>query len=151
MEEDFVRGINFYYAKGFPYYKQFGYWGADVRPFVLPYMGLQGDNAWIRLILNYTSNDWVFFEKVTIAADDERFYIYCDYFDVVRDNDWNDIWEYLDVAVGDYEMEILNAIADSSKTVVRFEGDNYYDDFTVTAADKQAIREMLDAYAAFAD
>ena len=149
VDEDFVRNINFYYAKGMPYYKQYGYWGADVRSFVLPYIGVSGDTAWLRLICNYTASDWVFFETIVFAVDDQRYYKTFDYFDVVRDNDWNSIWEYVDIVVDSEDLDLLRAIADSKKTIVRFQGDNYYDDFTVTASDKNAIKEMLEIYDAF--
>lgn len=149
VDEDFVRNISFYYAKGFPYYHQYGYWGADVRCFVLPYIGVSGDSAWLRMVCNYTADDWVFFKNITFAVDEQRFYKSFDYFDVERDNDWNDVWEYVDIAVGASEIDLLTAIANSTKTVVRFEGDTHYRDFTVSAADKQAIREMLEIYEAF--
>lgn len=148
---DPVQNLNWYYPMAFPYYPSYGYWGADVRCFVLPYLGIQGDYAWMRLVCDYTSSDWVFFEKITFAVDDQRYYKYFDYFDVVRDNDWNSIWEYVDIVVGDDEIELLEAIAESTTTIIRFEGDNYYDDFTVTQADKDAIKAMLKVYEAYND
>ena len=46
------------------------------------------------------------------------------------------------------EIEIFWAIANSTQTIVRFEGDEYYYDFTVSTEDKDAIREVLTAYEA---
>ena len=43
---------------------------------------------------------------------------------------------------------MLRAIDDSTETIIRFEGDDYYHDLTVTNSDKAAIREALDAYEA---
>lgn len=148
VEEDKVRGIAFYYAKGFPYYNSYGYWGADVRCFCLPYMGIQGDSVWLRMVCDYTSGDWVFFEKITFAVDDERYYKTFNYFDVTRDNAYGKIWEYVDIDVGSEEIELLYAIANSESTIIRFEGDDWYDDFTVTQNDKNAIKEMLEIYEA---
>lgn len=150
-EEDEVRGISWYYPSAFPYYESYGYWGADVRCFVLPYMGVQGNNIWLRLVCDYTSGDWVFFEKITFAVDDQRYYKYFSYYDVVRDNAYGDIWEYVDIEVGADEIELLKAIANSEKTIVRFEGDDYYDDFTVKESDKKAIKEMLLVYEALTE
>jgi hypothetical protein len=144
VEEDYVRGIKFYYPMAFPYYTD--YWGADVRCFALPYLGVQGNNVWLRLVCDYTSGDWIFFEKIIFAVDDARYYKYFNYYDVVRDNAYGDIWEYVDIDVGAEEIEILRAIAESDTTIIRFEGDNYYDDFTVTQADKNAIRDILKVY-----
>lgn len=78
--------------------------------------------------------------------DDERYYKTFNYFDVVRDNAYGDVWEYVDIEVGSSEEELLWAIANSTQTIVRFEGDDYYYDFTVSANDKQAIRDMLTVY-----
>ena len=70
------------------------------------------------------------------------------YFDVVRDND-TEVWEYVNTAdVSDEDIEMLWAIANSTQTIVRFEGDERYSDFTVPQSDKDAIREVLTAYEA---
>jgi hypothetical protein len=146
LEEDVVRGIKFYYASTFPYYESYGYWGADVRSFVLPYMGVQGKNVWLRLVCDYTADDWLFFEKITFAVDDQRFYRFYKYSDVVRDNAYGDIWEYVDIVVEEAEIELLKAIANSERTIIRFEGDNYYDDVEIKDSDKKAITEVLLIY-----
>ena len=144
-DEDFVRNINFYYPEAFPWGED-GYWYADEGCFVLPYMGVSGNQVWLRLVCNYNSWDWIFFEKITYAVDSERYYDYFNYFDVVRDNSGGEIWEYVDMEVGASEIEMLWAIANSNKTVIRFEGDDYYDDYTVTSKQKQSIRDMLIVY-----
>jgi len=144
LENDVVRNLKFYYPKAFPRYDE--YWGADVRCFVLPYMGMQGDSVWLRLVCDYTADDWVFFEKITFAVDDQRFYKFFSYFDVTRDNGGGDVWEYVDIEVNDAELELLRAIANSQTTIVRFEGDDYSHDFTVSDKDKEAILQMLTVY-----
>lgn len=143
-EEDFVRNLSFYYHSQLPRGSE--YWYADQRCFSLPYLGKQGNQVWLRWICNYTDDDWVFFKKITFAVDDQRFYKTFSYYEVVRDNDGGEVWEYVDMEVGAAELEILEAIAGSSKTVIRFEGDDYYRDFTVKQKDKDAIRFLLDVY-----
>ena len=141
VEDDPVRNMAFYFPQAFPYY-------TDIRSFVLPYIGTQDGRYWMNLRFNYTAADnWVFFETVTLAVDDERYYEYFNYFDVTRDND-TEVWEYVDMDVGEEELEMLKAIADSETTIIRFEGDDYYSDFTVSASDKEAIRQMVTAYEA---
>ena len=44
------------------------------------------------------------------------------------------------------DIEMLKAIANSKETIVRFQGDNYHYDLTVSASDKKAIKEVLTAY-----
>jgi len=149
-ETDKVRKMSFYYPAAFPYSTSAGYWYADQRSFVLPYMGMQGDDVWLRLVCNYTSSSWVFFEKITFAVDDQRFYESFKSSEVTRDNKAGDVWEYVDLSVGKSEVELLWAIANSTETIIRFEGDNYYRDFTVQANDKESIRQLLTIYEALA-
>lgn len=146
LAADPVRGINFYYPMEFPYYTD--YWGADIRCFVLPYLGQQGDDVWLRLVANYTEDDWVFWTKITYAVDDERYYDTYKSYDMVRDNEYGDVWEYMDSEVYDSDVEMLWAIANSNQTIIRFEGDDYYYDFTVSNSDKKAIRDILTVYEA---
>lgn len=142
VESDEVRGMNFYYSKTQPYY-------ADTRCFVMPYIGQQGDNVWLCAQYHYTEENWIFFEKITFAVDNERYYKYASRSDLIRDNDNGLVWEYINTGdVSESDIEVFWAIANSEKTIVRFEGDEYYYDFTVSAEDKTAIQEVLTAYEA---
>lgn len=144
-EEDRIENLSFYYPKAWRFYAN-GNWAADIRCFILPYLGRSGDETWLRLVYNYTDDDWVFYKKVIVVADGERFVQSFKYFDIVHDNEAGDVWEYIDTEVGAYEEEMLWAIANSEETLVRFEGDDYYHDFTVNSTDKQAIKDIMNAY-----
>lgn len=146
VEEDRVRGINFYYPSTMNFYSDG--WAADISCFVMPYIGKDDSSSWLRLIYNYTADDWIFFKKITIMADGEKYYKTFNYYDITRDNESGDIWEYIDVEPSDADIDMLWAIANSEETIVRFEGDEYYDDYTVTASNKQGIKEALMAYEA---
>ena len=147
LEEDRVRGLKFYYPSALSFYSD-GSWAADVRCFVLPYLGQEGDTVWLRLLCNYTADDWVFFKNMTFAVDDARYYKSFNYFDIVHDNGGGDVWEYIDTEVSDSDVEMLWAIVDSTETIIRFEGDDYVFDFTVSDTDKQSIRDVLTVYEA---
>lgn len=45
-------------------------------------------------------------------------------------------------------IEMLEKIANSKETIVRFQGDQYYYDVTVKSSDKTAISQVLTAYEA---
>ena len=62
VEEDRVRGINFYYPSTMKFYSDA--WAADISCFVMPYIGKDDSSSWLRLIYNYTSGDWIFFKKI---------------------------------------------------------------------------------------
>ena len=65
---------------------------------------------------------------------------------MVRNNGGGRVWEYIDVAVNDSDLEMLRDIANSSEAIIRFEGDDYSYDYTVTDADKTAITETVQLY-----
>ena len=143
-DADAVTGNTFYYPRTMRFYGE--YWAADIRCFALPYIGVKGDSTWLRFLVNYTGDNWVFFEKIIFSVDGENTTKYFSYYDVTRDNGGGDVWEYVDIPVGDSEIELLREIADSKTTIVRFQGDDYRHDFTITQADKNAIKEILLAY-----
>ena len=145
-DEDPFQGVSFYYPSGWRFYSD-GSWVADESSFIRPYLGVSEDSAWIRVIYNYTGDDWVFFTKLTVLADGETYHKSFNYFDIVRDNSGGVVWEYIDDdGTGDEEM--LWAIANSSEAMIRFEGDDYVSDYTVRDSDKEIIRQTLEAYEA---
>ena len=144
-EEDRVQNMKFYTPNVVKHYSD-GSWAADIRCFVIPYIGMDDTSCWLRLIYNYTGDDWVFFKNVTFAVDNERYYESFNYFDIVHDNGGGDVWEYIDVEVSDSDVELLKKIANSTETIVRFEGDDYSHDFVVSADDKQAIKDVITVY-----
>lgn len=138
-EEDKVQKITWYYPSVFPRY-------TDIRCYVLPYIGQNSSSAWLRLRMNYTSRgSWVFWKQITFSIDGSNTTYYYKYSDITRDND-TEVWEYNDIPVDDKELALLNEIAESEETIVRFQGDDYHRDFTVSASDKVAIKQLLLAY-----
>ena len=144
--EDKIRGMRFYYPSIWKVESDgTWYWG---RSWMLPYIGQDDSSTWMQLCFLYDGDDWVFFKNVTIAADDQRFYKNFNYFDVTRDNAGGEVWETMDITASESDIEMLKAVANSKETTVRFEGDDYYYDLTVSATDKQAIAQVLEAYEA---
>lgn len=140
LEDDKVRGYKFYYSKTQPYY-------ADTRCYVLPYIGQSSSKTWLCARYHYTARDWIFFEKIIFAVDDERYEKSFNYYNITHDNSGRKVWEYMNTGyVSDSDLEIFRAIANSTETIVRFQGDDYWYDFTVGDADKKAIREVLTTY-----
>ena len=144
LAEDKIEGNKFYYPNGFPHTSS--YWLTTSRSFVLPYIGVRGSSMWLRLVFNYTGRDWVFFTKVTVSVDGKNYYKSFDYFDITRDNNGGRVWEYMDISPSSDDISMLRAIADSDETIVRFSGDDYRRDVTLTQTDKSAIRDALYVY-----
>lgn len=138
-EEDKVEGITWYESNSQPYYENYGC-------YALPYIGEKGSSVWLRFRMNYTGDNWVFFEKVIFVVDGEKTTKYYDYYDVNRDNGYGDVWENVDISPSSSDIELLKKIANSTETTIRFQGDDYHYDFTVPSSQKQGIKDVLAAY-----
>ena len=140
---DSIRGYAWYDVQSMPKY-------TNIRSYFLPYIATDlktGEFESLRIKAHYTGDKWLFWKKLTVNVDGENTYIYPpNYSDVKRDNARGDVWETYDFRATDSDIELLRKIAKSKKTIVRFEGDQYYKDVEVTAADKQGIKQMLTAY-----
>ncbi len=139
IEVDKVEGITWYKPSTYPYY-------ANSRSYVLPYIGENDTRVWLRLKFHYTGDSWLFFEKITVSIDGENYMKSFDYFDVERDNGSGDVWEWVDISPSDSDIDMLKNIVNSTETIVRFQGDDYYYDLTIRSSDKTAISEVLNAY-----
>lgn len=141
IKKDEVEGNSFLTHKAFPAY-------TNSRSSIFPYIGKSGNYRWLRVQIQYVSNDWLFVEKLIFSIDGDRTVKEFNHFDWNRDNGSGDIWEWIDFS-GDLEMQaLLEKIANSKKAILRFEGRQYYKDLTISPTDKKAILETLEYYRA---
>ena len=56
------------------------------------------------------------------------------------------IWEWMDVTPDEYQIEVLRSLASAREAILRFEGSRYHRDVKLSAGDKKALREVLEAY-----
>lgn len=140
-EYDDFEGITWYEAKVHPQY-------INTRSYVLPYIGSRtsGNSGWLRLAFNYYGDDWIFYESVSLNVDGKRYTKSFSYSDITRDNSRGYVWETAHIAPTASDIEMLWAIANSKKAVVRFQGDDYHYDFTISQSDKAGIKQVLTAY-----
>lgn len=98
----------------------------------------------LRIQLHYTADSWLFIHSAKFNVDGEviPFSVPSDMWK--RDND-SEIWEWVDVPLDTEMRTLLEKVAHSKKTIVRFDGQQYEDDFTVTEKDKAAIRDVFAA------
>ena len=147
IDEDKIDQITWYFHKKMPDY-------IDIRGYIIPYIGYSTECAWICIRYNYTGDDWIFWDDLKIYVDGVIYNRNFDYHDIVRDNDGGNVWEWYDDVVHDNagldnsDLSMLDAIASSEETIIRFEGDTYEYDLVVSSADKQLIREVLTLYQA---
>ncbi len=134
---DKVDGITWYHSK----YEDF-----SSQCYVVPYIGKNSEKKWLRLKYYYTNNSWIFFESVTIFVDGTRYNKTFNYSDIEHDNGSYSVWEWADISPSKEDIEMLKAIANSEESIVRFRGDNYHYDLTITDDNKTAIKDILTAY-----
>lgn len=70
------------------------------------------------------------------------------YGEIETDNGGGGIWEWLDRSVGSHEYQIIKAVADAKDAKIRFVGRQYHKDRVITMREKQALKNVLDAYEA---
>lgn len=140
-KHDDIKGVTWYHDKTSPRYN------SERSNFGL-YIGKEADSKpWLRLLIQYTSDDWLFIERYIVKADDKTFEIVPERFGgVERDNGRGGIWEWYDVAANEREIEIARAVANSKKAVIRYSGRQYHSDRVISATEKQAIKNVLAAY-----
>ena len=148
IETDKVKGITWYQPKNFPQY-------IDIRSYIIPYIGVRSTGApWICIRYNYTGDDWIFWESLTIVTDNNRYTKTYSYSSIHRDNESGDVWENYDevlptgASMDSSNLQMLKDIAESKETIIRFQGDYYHYDLYVTKEDKTMIKDVLKLYEA---
>ena len=136
-QTDDFSGITWYQHKKEPRYM-------DTRPMVLLYIGKkEGQPPLLRFKLSYTADSWLFVQSAQLNIDGDIITVPSN--DWKRDND-SEIWEWIDVVATHSYQELSQRIANSKKTVIRFNGQQYYDNYIVRDDDKEILRDGLLAY-----
>lgn len=113
----------------------------DTRSYVTLYLIDDGKGRKsLNLFLNYTARDgWLFVESAEVNVDgNSRRLPTTRWF---RDND-TEIWEWAEYG-GSAMISVAEEIANSTRTVVRFNGQQFFDDLVVSGNDKKVMRDML--------
>lgn len=139
ISTDRVERTNFYRHKSFPAY-------TNSRSAVFPYIGSNPYRSWLRIQIQYTSDDWLFVESLVFSIDGEKTYKTFKHWDWQRDNGGGDIWEWVDLSCDQEYLVLLEKIAASKEAILRFSGKQYRHDLIISAKDKKAIQETLDLY-----
>lgn len=126
------------------------------------YLGKRDDDggkdsgaAWLRLKATYVGDDWIFFKNIQINVNGQTIYtVNPNYFDILHEVGNGKVWESLDCTfpennswiLSDEQRSVIEQIRDSSEAIIRFQGDHYRYDYTVTNEEKRGIGDILDAY-----
>lgn len=98
----------------------------------------------IEFFLNFTSRTgWLFVESAQINVDGKITNLPPTQW--LRDND-TEIWEFAGYRDNPALLELARQIAGSERAVVRFSGQQFYDDHVISSKEKTIIRDMLLAW-----
>lgn len=145
VEHDKLEHVKFYTHSTFPSY-------TNTKNTLYPYIAMGTDGNYIpalRSVFNYTGNNWIFVQKVSVyIANNKTYEKDFGFFKWQRENNLNGLWERLDTTDSDLN-NIYTLIANTKQNVdVRFEGKNHRKDFKIGPNDKQAIKDTLELYEA---
>lgn len=136
-EVDKVEGVTWYKHPNQPRY-------LNSRSTVYLYIGRRDQGRpWLRMKVQYAADDWLFVDSVDAWHDGIKEPLVTGYFE--RDNNTS-IWEWVDVSPQDYQLLVLESLANADEAILRFNGQQYRRDVTLSSADKRALREVLEAY-----
>ena len=136
VKYDEFKEITWLYSKTRPAY--------DNTKAFYTYIGInkQG-HAWCRLVIRYHGEDWLFVKSIIIKTDNNTYTLAAD--NVQRDHN-TDVWEWIDINVGEGEDIILYDIIHSKQTKIRFVGYQYHYDWTLPAKTIKGLKEIYDYY-----
>lgn len=140
-ETDEFKGVTWYSHPDKP-------WSKRSRSTIYAYIGKRSfGGPFLRMVTNYTADDWLFVKKVQVNVDGEILNLtVADRYRFEGDNSSGDIWEWKDEAPSKTQLNILKKIGEAKKVVIRFTGSQYYDDKNMSSKDITAIKEVLLAF-----
>lgn len=113
------------------------------------YIGINSNEAFLRLVSDYHGSDWIFMNQVILLIDGNK-YKY-EISNPVRDIvSGSGVKEKSDALVNAELEVIVKAIAGSKgKVEIRFSGENKVEDFTLSQREINCIQETLDIFNSF--
>jgi len=136
--KDDVKNRNFYYDKSSPKY-------VNANGFHLYAGQVSGSDPYLFLTIQYFGSDWLFIKSYFFNIDGKTYEITPDYGVIETDND-TDVWEWYNEPATAENIEMIQKIIESKKTVLRQEGSKYYKDVTITQTQKSALKNVLTVY-----
>lgn len=120
------------------------------RSYFLPYLRYNDDGSMrMRIRAVCVNDEWIFWDTYKFLIDGKTYTKSFSYFQLERDVNTRNNWEYADYLCRDEDVALLRILANSDSAVIRFRGDAHQKDVTISAADKAAIRDLLAAYDAY--
>ena len=137
-KNDDVQGITWYYNPYFTHYTN--------TNLVSLYMGNNESSVWLRLMMSYTGDDWIFFEHAYLSYDGiTREFPFNEYQDKKSDNSGGSVWEWIDLGVSNDDLVFLKEMVNGKSVKMQLRG-KYTKTRKVSTNEIKAIKEMIMAY-----
>jgi len=109
------------------------------------YMGDNGSTRWLRLMMSYQGEDWIFFKRAYLSYDgNTKEIIFDEYDDKETENDGG-VWEWIDLTVTKDVEAFLREFTKSKNAKMRLSG-KYTKTRTLTWKERQGIIDVLNGY-----
>lgn len=110
------------------------------------YMGESNGIPWLRLMMSYEGDDWIFFERAYLSYDgNTKEIVFNKYDNKETENGGGSVWEWIDLTVSsDVEM-FLREFAKSPNAKMRLTG-KYTETRNLTRNERKGIQLVLEGY-----
>lgn len=110
------------------------------------YMGDDGSKRWLRLMMSYEGEDWIFFERAFLSYEGNTIeIIFSRYDDKETENSGGSVWEWIDLTVTKDVEIFLREFARSKDAKMRLSG-KYTETRKLTNNERQGIIDVLNGY-----
>ena len=134
---DDINHITWYYNPYFTHYTNTNYTSI--------YIGQSESSLWLRLMMSYEGDDWIFFESAYLSYDGNTYYVPFDkYREKETENDTR-VWEWIDVSVNDELLSFLKKMVNGKSVKMRLTG-KYSKTRNLSSIEIKAIKDVLLAY-----
>ena len=114
---------------------------------VFVYAGKANNALALRIKIQFAGDDWLFVEGYTFKIGESTFTIKpATRSAFERDNSAGRVWEWLDIAVDDETMKLVEALSNATSASMRYHGSKYTKDRDIPADELTRLRNTLFVY-----
>lgn len=137
VTKDAMRGLTFYSAGSLD----------SNGKYMKLYIAEDSDGMLLRLKIQYHGRDWLFVDRVWTRIDDLK-YNFPSSGTWGKDNSAYSVWEWSDKILYKGDLVFMKEFLKNKSPTIRFEGNQYFDDFKLPVEQVKSMNLVLSAYEA---
>lgn len=134
---DDVSGTTWYYNPYFTHYNN--------SNLTSIYIGQKEGRIWLRLVMSYYGDDWIFFENAYLSYDGKTKDIYFDKYNDKETESDSSVWEWLDISVNNDILSFLRQMVNGNNIKMRLSG-KYTKTRNLTTKEINGLKDVLLGY-----